>query len=133
MLFILYHTILVFVLKYLFVYFRIISVNICMKPLLEIIAENVRFYRNKTGLSQLKLSSQVEISPSYLNDIEHGRQYVSVKMIERLASFFEIEPYQLLLPLSLDEDKKISIQYENDLRILKHEIDELFDAKLSNK
>ena len=47
-----------------FVYFRIFSEYSSMtKPLLEILAENVRYYRAKTGLSQFKFAIQVEISP----------------------------------------------------------------------
>lgn len=104
-----------------------------MKSLLEIISENVRYYRNKTGLSQLKLSSQVDISPTYLNDIENGRQYISIKMLEKLAVFFEIEPYQLLYPMDMNHEKSTSIEYEQDLRSLKKQIDQLFNEKLNKK
>lgn len=100
------------------------------KPLLEILAENVKYYRAKTGLSQLKFAIQLNISPSYLNDIENGRQYASLKMIERLANEFNIEPYQLLLPKEISLQDIHLAEYENELRTLKEEVIELFDKRL---
>lgn len=100
------------------------------KPLLEILAENVRFYRAKTGLSQFKFAIQLEISPSYLNDIESGRQYASLKMLERLAKEFNIETYQLLLPQGTSKEEALSIEYKENLRILKEQVCELFDERL---
>jgi len=100
------------------------------KPLLEILAENVKYYRAKTGLSQLKFAVQLEISPSYLNDIEAGRQYASLKMLERLAKEFKIEPYQLLLPKEISAQESNLAEYENELRTLKEQVIELFDKRL---
>ena len=100
------------------------------KPLLEILAENVKYYRARTGLSQLKFAMQLEISPSYLNDIESGRQYASLKMIEKLAKEFDIEPYQLLLPKDISVQGSNPYEYENEIRSLKEKIIELFDKHM---
>lgn len=102
-----------------------------MSSLLETLSENVRFYRRKSGLSQLKLAYQIDISPSYLNDVENGRQYISLKMLERLADFFKIQPYQLLMPLDFDPKKSAPAEYENELRSLQSQINELFDSNLN--
>lgn len=101
------------------------------KNLLEILAENVKYYRSKTGLSQLNFAMRINISPSYLNDIESGRQYASLKMLERLAKEFRIEPYQLLLPKDIIPEQSVLTEYENELRTLKEQIDNLFDNRLT--
>jgi transcriptional regulator with XRE-family HTH domain len=101
------------------------------KNLLEILAENVKYYRSKTGLSQLNFAMRINISPFYLNDIESGRQYASLKMLERLAKEFRIEPYQLLLPKDIIPEQSVLTEYENELRTLKEQIDNLFDNRLT--
>ena len=130
-----YHTIFVFTkffyensLLFIFVFF--LKYRGMPKPLLEILAENVKYYRAKTGLSQLKFAIQLNISPSYLNDIENGRQYASLKMIERLANEFKIEPYQLLLPKDISVQDVNLAEYENELRALKEQVVELFNKHL---
>ncbi len=100
-----------------------------MQSLLEVLSENVRFYRKKTGLSQLKMAYQIEIAPSYLAEIERGKQYPSLKILEKLANYFEIEPYKLLYPLNMDK-KDSSIETIQALRVLRQEIDEIIDNKI---
>ena len=94
------------------------------------VAENLKYYRAKTGLSQLKFAIQLEISPSYLNDIESGRQYASLKMLERMAKEFNIAPYQLLLPKDIPVQTAVLTEYENKIRTLKEQVAELFDKCL---
>jgi len=102
-----------------------------MQSLLEVLSENVRFYRKKTGLSQLKMAYQIEIAPSYLAEIERGKQYPSLKILEKLANYFGIEPYKLLYPLHMDK-KDNSIETIQTLRLLKQEIDGIIDNKIFN-
>lgn len=107
--------------------------NDMQKPLLEILAENVKYYRAKTGMSQLKFAVQLDISPSYLNDIECGRQYASLKMLERFAHEFNIETYQLLIPKGVSQDEVLRSEYEEQLRNLKEQVVDLFDKQLKKK
>ena len=101
-----------------------------MQSLSDVISENVRFYRKKAGLSQLKLAYQLEMAPSYLAEIERGKQYPSLKVIERIANFFEIEPYQLLQPMLLEPEKESLIEDKRILRSIKQQIDDIFDSHL---
>ena len=45
----------------------------------------VRSLRRKEGLSQTDLAAKLEISPSYLNLIEHNRRTVSADLLVRRA------------------------------------------------
>ena len=59
--------------------------------------ENLRFWRKKRGLSQLKLSEMVNISPNYLNAVENGKNFPSPEIIQIISDILEILPYQLFL------------------------------------
>jgi transcriptional regulator with XRE-family HTH domain len=63
----------------------------------EIFIENLRFWRKKRGISQLKLSEMVNISPSYLNAVENGKNFPSPEVIQNISDNLEILPYQLFL------------------------------------
>jgi len=59
--------------------------------------ENLRFWRKKRGLSQLKLSEMVNISPNYLNAVENGKNFPSPEIIQHISDTLGILPYQLFI------------------------------------
>jgi transcriptional regulator with XRE-family HTH domain len=63
----------------------------------EIFIENLRFWRKKREISQLKLSEMVNLSPNYLNAVENGKNFPSPEVIQNIADNLEIFPYQLFL------------------------------------
>ena len=63
----------------------------------KIFIENLRFWRKKRGLSQLKLSEIVNISPNYLNAVENGKNFPSPEVIQQISDTLEVMPYQLFL------------------------------------
>lgn len=102
-----------------------------MKTLEEIISENVKFYRNKTKLSQMKLAIAIEMAPSYLAEIEAGRQLPSLHIVQKLANFFEIQPYELLYPKELALEKAIATDYIQSLRQMKELINTIIDTQIN--
>lgn len=62
----------------------------------EVFAANLRRMRNEAGLTQDDLAYEAEVSRSYLNQIEQGANYASLKIIERLAKVLKVEPAALL-------------------------------------
>ncbi|GLK83745.1 helix-turn-helix domain-containing protein [Ancylobacter defluvii] len=52
--------------------------------------------RRQRGVSQAELASALGISASYLNLIEHNRRRITVPLLLKLASFFGIEPGELV-------------------------------------
>jgi transcriptional regulator with XRE-family HTH domain len=63
----------------------------------ELFTENLRFWRKKKRISQLKLSEMVNLSPNYLNAVENGKNFPSPEVIQHLSDCLEILPYQLFL------------------------------------
>jgi len=50
-------------------------------------------FRKKEGLSQMKLAEYCNTATSYIGDIEIGRRFPSIDMIEKIADVLRIEPY----------------------------------------
>ncbi|MDR1836161.1 MAG: helix-turn-helix transcriptional regulator [Treponema sp.] len=59
----------------------------------QVFIRNLRGYRKKEGLSQMKLAEYCDTAPSYIGDIEIGRRFPSIDMIEKIAGVLRIEPY----------------------------------------
>ena len=61
----------------------------------EIFRKNLKFYRNKKGLTQEQLSEICDISTDYLSQIERGKRTPSFKRMELIAKALNIEVYKL--------------------------------------
>jgi transcriptional regulator with XRE-family HTH domain len=59
----------------------------------EVFIRNLREFRKKEGLSQMKLAEYCDTATSYIGDIEIGRRFPSIDMIEKIAGVLRIEPY----------------------------------------
>jgi transcriptional regulator with XRE-family HTH domain len=68
-----------------------------MTPLQETFIRNLRFFRKKRGISQLKFSELINISPNYLNAVENGKNFPSPEVLQNIANALDIFPYQLFL------------------------------------
>ena len=55
--------------------------------------QNLKKFRKNEGLSQMKLAEYCNTATSYIGDIEIGRRFPSIDMIERIARILRIEPY----------------------------------------
>jgi transcriptional regulator with XRE-family HTH domain len=53
----------------------------------------VRVYHN---LNQKKLADALDLSPSYLNEIESGKKQVTMDVLEKYSKFFKIPTSSLL-------------------------------------
>ena len=61
----------------------------------QIFIRNLKEFRKKEGLSQMKLAEYCDTAPSYIGEIEIGRRFPSMEMIEKMAYVLRIEPYHL--------------------------------------
>lgn len=62
----------------------------------EIFAINLRRLRHDRNLSQDDLAYEAEISRSYLSQLEKGKFYASLKIIEKISTVLNVEPVELL-------------------------------------
>ncbi|MDR0464324.1 MAG: helix-turn-helix domain-containing protein [Treponema sp.] len=59
----------------------------------QIFIQNLKKFRKNEGLSQMKLAEYCDTATSYIGEIEIGRRFPSIDMIEKIAQALRIEPY----------------------------------------
>ncbi|WP_022933006.1 helix-turn-helix domain-containing protein [Treponema bryantii] len=68
----------------------------------KVFAENLKKLRKQKGLSQLKLSNELQMAFTFINDIENCKKWVSPETIARFATFFDV-PISTFFQLDLEE------------------------------
>ena len=61
----------------------------------ELFITNLKAYRKLRDISQMQLAELCGSSTGYIGEIESGKRFPSVKMIERIAIALEIESWHL--------------------------------------
>ena len=75
----------------------------------QIFIQNLRKFRIKKELSQMKMAELCETSQNYIGEIEIGRRFPSLKLIEKIGQVLGVEPYRFFIeetgqnPDELDE------------------------------
>jgi len=57
--------------------------------------KNLKEFRKNKGLSQMQLAEYCGISNGYIAEIEIGKKFPSIGIIEKIAVILKIEPYLL--------------------------------------
>jgi transcriptional regulator with XRE-family HTH domain len=70
----------------------------------DIFIGNLKNYRKLRKLSQLKLAENCNSSQTYIAEIEVGKKFPSLDMIEKIAAALEIESYYLFQNTPLKTD-----------------------------
>jgi len=66
-----------------------------MTNLRDILAKNMKAYRNALGLTQAKLAERVDTSTHYIGMIETKNKFPSPEMLERIAAALGIDTIAL--------------------------------------
>jgi transcriptional regulator with XRE-family HTH domain len=69
----------------------------CDMELKQIFISNLKNFRKREGLSQMKLAERCDTSPGYIGEIEIGRKFPSIEMIDKMAAALKIEPHHLFI------------------------------------
>ena len=59
----------------------------------QVFIQNLKEYRKKEGISQMKLAEYCNTAPSYIGQIETGVRFPSLELVEKMADILRIEPY----------------------------------------
>ncbi len=62
-----------------------------------VFSENLKFFRNQSGLSQQQMAEKCDIATNYISEIERGLKFPSVEMIERIANVLQVPAYLFFL------------------------------------
>lgn len=63
---------------------------------LKIIGKNIARLRKENNFTQEDLSGLAEIDRSYLSDVEHGKENISIKTLVRIANALECKLSDLI-------------------------------------
>ncbi|MGP1530587.1 MAG: helix-turn-helix domain-containing protein [Treponema sp.] len=58
---------------------------------------NLKRYRKENKLSQMTLAEKCGTSASYIGEIEIGKKFPSVEMVQKFADALNIKPYKLFM------------------------------------
>lgn len=61
----------------------------------QVLGKNIRYFRLSNNYTQEKLAEFLDISVTYMSDIELGKSNVSLDLIEKIANFFQLEYKEL--------------------------------------
>jgi transcriptional regulator with XRE-family HTH domain len=65
--------------------------------MMKVFAFNMKKYRKKKRLSQMKLAELLDTSTSYIGEIEINSRVPSMDMVERIAKALTVEPFRLFV------------------------------------
>ena len=57
----------------------------------RILGERIRLYRKLSQMTQETLAEKAQLAPSYLSDVERGRENISVDALARIACSLGVE------------------------------------------
>ena len=60
------------------------------------LGRNLRAYREARGLSQEAFAEQLGVHRTYMGGIERGERNLTLRSLERIADFLELDPLELL-------------------------------------
>jgi len=66
-----------------------------MTNIRDVLANNMKAYRNASGMSQSKLAEKVDTSTHYIGMIETKKNFPSPEMLERIAAALGIDTIDL--------------------------------------
>ncbi|MDR1287152.1 MAG: helix-turn-helix domain-containing protein [Treponema sp.] len=66
----------------------------------DVFIVNLKKTRKEQRISQMKLAEMCNTAASYIGEIETGRKFPSVEMIEKIAKALNIEAYRLFMDRS---------------------------------
>lgn len=90
---------------------------------------NLKYYRNKKGLSQEKLAELCDVGTSTIGCIESYKQYPSFDLLYKIANALSIHPADLFLRnSSVSKEKYINV-IKN---ILEFDLPDMIEEKLNS-
>ena len=72
--------------------------------IIKVFGVNVKYYRQRIGLSQEAFAEKCGMHRTYISAIECFRRSISLENIQRIADALDIEAYKLLLENNEDTE-----------------------------
>ena len=102
-----------------------------MTNIRDVLATNMKAYRNALGLSQAKLAEKVDTSTHYIGMIETKNNFPSPEMLERIASSLEIDTMDLF-STETNLPEKLKTYRKTALKDVKTLLGQILDEQLKD-
>jgi transcriptional regulator with XRE-family HTH domain len=102
-----------------------------MTNIRDVLAKNMKAYRNALGLSQAKLAEKVDTSTHYIGMIETKNNFPSPEMLERIAAAIGIDTLDLF-STETNLPEMIKICRKSALNDIKDLMGRFIDEKLKD-
>jgi len=56
----------------------------------RVLGQNVRLYRRLSALTQEQLAEKAQLAPTYISDVERGRENISVDAVARISEALDV-------------------------------------------
>lgn len=56
----------------------------------------IKKFRQQKNISQYKMAKELNISQSFISEVESGRKSITVRMLFKIAAYLDVCPCQLL-------------------------------------
>jgi transcriptional regulator with XRE-family HTH domain len=101
----------------------------------QVFIRNLKEFRKKEGVSQMKLAELCDSTTSYIGHIETGRKFPSMDMIEKIAKNLRIAPYHFFINRSCEQEKhtEITNAYPDLPKSMKNEIKDKIELAISER
>ena len=96
----------------------------------SVFIENLKYYRNKKGISQAKLAEMCDCGTGTIGSIESARQNPSFDLLFKISEVLKIHPADLFLRDSSKNDEEIRAHIEH---ILSEGLRNLLETEFSHK
>ena len=93
---------------------------------------NLKKYRKTNGFSQMRLAELCNTSTNYIGEIEIGKKFPSIELIQKIASSLDVPPYKLFM--TEDDIKKVEVPPEVKQTLIENlqkTVSEIVDHDLS--
>jgi len=107
-----------------------------MAKIREILAQNMKFYRQQLGITQPELAERANISTNFIGMIEQKRKFPAPEMLDRIAAALEIDTFELFSTSASPEAelKKLHKEILTDLdRAISEAVGKAIKEQLNNK
>ena len=76
------------------------------KDIKSTLGKNIKFFRFRKGFSQADLAEKVDISITFLSNIERGLKFPKPDILSRIAPALDVEVYELFKAQIVPESNK---------------------------
>lgn len=77
--------------------------EVFIMEIIKVFGSNVRYYRNKMGVSQEQFAEMCGLHRTYISDIERFHRSISLDNIQKIADAFGIDTYKLFIENTEEE------------------------------